>query len=95
MLVAGVLSAFMNNIAAVAVLLPAVASIARKTGAAPSRLFMPLAFGAILGGTMTLVGTPPNILAADLLRGARAGAVHPVRLHARGGHPAGGAGSCT
>ena len=68
MLVAGVLSAFMNNIAAVAVLLPAVASIARKTGAAPSRLFMPLAFGAILGGTMTLVGTPPNILAADLLR---------------------------
>jgi len=68
MLVAGILSAFMNNIAAVAVLLPAVASIARKTGAAPSRLFMPLAFGAILGGTMTLVGTPPNILAADLLR---------------------------
>lgn len=68
MLVAGVLSAFMNNIAAVAVLLPAVASIARKTGVAPSRLFMPLAFGGILGGTMTLVGTPPNILAADLLR---------------------------
>ena len=68
MLVAGILSAFMNNIAAVAVLLPAVASIARKTGTPPSRLFMPLAFGAILGGTMTLVGTPPNILAADLLR---------------------------
>ncbi len=68
MLVAGILSAFMNNIAAVAVLLPAVASIARKTGVAPSRLFMPLAFGGILGGTMTLVGTPPNILAADLLR---------------------------
>ena len=68
MLVAGVLSAFMNNIAAVAVLLPAVASISRKTGVAASRLFMPLAFGGILGGTMTLVGTPPNILAADLLR---------------------------
>jgi di/tricarboxylate transporter len=68
MLVAGVLSAFMNNIAAVAVLLPAVASIARKTGIAPSRLFIPLSFGAILGGTTTLVGTPPNILAADLLR---------------------------
>lgn len=68
MLVAGVLSAFMNNVAAVAVLLPAVASIARKTKIAPSRLFMPLSFGAILGGTMTLVGTPPNILASDLLR---------------------------
>ena len=68
MVVAGVLSAFMNNIAAVAVLLPAVASISRRTGVAPSRLFMPLAFGAILGGTMTLVGTPPNILASDLLR---------------------------
>ena len=68
MLVAGVLSAFMNNVAAVAVLLPAVASIARKTRIPPSRLFMPLSFGAILGGTMTLVGTPPNILTADLLR---------------------------
>ncbi|MDP7114595.1 MAG: SLC13 family permease, partial [Myxococcota bacterium] len=68
MAVGGVLSAFMNNVAAVAVLLPAVASIARKTGIAPSRLFMPLSFGAILGGTMTLVGTPPNILAGDLLR---------------------------
>ena len=68
MLVAGVLSAFMNNVAAVAVLLPAVASISRKTKIAPSRLFIPLSFGAILGGTMTMVGTPPNILAADLLR---------------------------
>ncbi len=68
MIVAGVLSAFMNNIAAVAVLLPAVSSICKKTGIAPSRLFMPLSFGAILGGTMTLVGTPPNILAGDLLR---------------------------
>ena len=68
MIVAGVLSAFMNNVAAVAVLLPAVASISRKTQIAPSRLFIPLSFGAILGGTMTLVGTPPNILAADLLR---------------------------
>ncbi len=67
MLTAGVLSAFMNNIAATAVLMPAVASIARRAGLAPSRLFMPLAFGAILGGTTTLVGTPPNILAAQVL----------------------------
>ena len=67
MVVAGVLSAFMNNIAATAVLMPAVAAIARQTGTPPSRLFMPLAFGAILGGTTTLVGTPPNILAGQLL----------------------------
>jgi di/tricarboxylate transporter len=67
MLVSGVLSAFMNNIAATAVLMPAVASIARRAGLPPSRLFMPLAFGAILGGTTTLVGTPPNILAAQML----------------------------
>ena len=67
MLVAGLLSAFMNNIAATAVLMPAVASIARRSGVPPSRLFMPLSFGAILGGTTTLVGTPPNIVAAALL----------------------------
>ncbi len=67
MVVAGVLSAFMNNIAATAVLMPAVASIAQRAGLAPGRLFMPLAFGAILGGTTTLVGTPPNILAGQIL----------------------------
>ena len=64
MLISGALSAFMNNIAAAAVLLPAVGSIARRTGIAPSLLFMPLAFGSILGGTTTLVGTPPNMIAA-------------------------------
>lgn len=68
MLVAGLLSAFMNNIAATAVLMPAVASIARRSGLHPSRLFMPLSFGAILGGTTTLVGTPPNIVAAAMMR---------------------------
>ena len=67
MLVCGVLSAFMNNIAATAVLMPAVAAIAHRSGLAPSRLFMPLAFGAILGGTTTLVGTPPNIVAAQVM----------------------------
>ncbi len=67
MLVGGVLSAFMNNIAAAAVLLPAVASLARQANIAPSRLMMPLAFGCILGGTTTLVGTPPNLLAGQVL----------------------------
>jgi di/tricarboxylate transporter len=68
MAAAGILSAFMNNIAATAVLLPAVAGIAQRSGCPPSRLFMPLSFGAILGGTTTLVGTPPNILAGEMLR---------------------------
>lgn len=67
MIIAGALSAFMNNVAATAVLLPAVASVSRRSGIAPSRLFMPLAFGAILGGTTTLVGTPPNILTTEVL----------------------------
>ncbi|MFV1986994.1 MAG: SLC13 family permease [Gemmatimonadota bacterium] len=67
MLVTGGLSAFMNNIAATAVMMPAVGAIAARTGIDPSRLFMPLAFAAVLGGTTTLVGTPPNIIAAQLL----------------------------
>ncbi|NNE99699.1 MAG: SLC13 family permease, partial [Pyrinomonadaceae bacterium] len=67
MLTAGILSAFMNNIAATAVLMPAVASLCRRAGMKPSKIFMPLSFGAILGGTTTLVGTPPNILAGSML----------------------------
>lgn len=67
MALAGVLSGFMNNIAATAVLMPAVAAVARRSGIPAARLFMPLSFGAILGGTTTLVGTPPNILASTLL----------------------------
>lgn len=68
MLVVAVLSAFMNNIAATAVLMPAVAAIARQAMIPPSRLFMPLSFAAILGGTTTLVGTPPNIVTASMLQ---------------------------
>ena len=67
MLVSGGLSAFMNNIAAAAVLMPAVVSLARQAGVSPSRLLMPLAFGSILGGTTTLVGTPPNLLVGEVL----------------------------
>jgi di/tricarboxylate transporter len=68
MLVVAALSAFMNNIAATAVLMPAVAAIARRANIPPSRLFMPLSFAAILGGTTTLVGTPPNIVTASMLQ---------------------------
>ena len=67
MLTAGVMSAFMNNVGAVAILMPAVLSISRQLRIPPSKLLMPLAFAALLGGNMTLIGTPPNILAAEIL----------------------------
>lgn len=67
MLTCGVMSAFMNNIGATAVLLPAVFSIARQAKISPSRLLIPLSFSSLLGGNMTLIGTPPNILASSML----------------------------
>jgi len=65
MLTAGVMSAFVNNVGVVALLLPVIMDLARRTGTAPSRLLMPLAYGALLGGLTTLIGTPPNILIDD------------------------------
>lgn len=70
MLGAGVMSAFMNNIGAVAILMPAVISISRRRQISPSKLLMPLAFSALLGGNLTLIGTPPNILAVSLMQDA-------------------------
>lgn len=67
MLGVGVMSAFMNNIGAVAILLPAVMSVSRKTGISPSKLLIPLAWASLMGGNMTLIGTPPNILASSIL----------------------------
>ncbi|MCH8338489.1 MAG: anion permease, partial [Chloroflexi bacterium] len=60
MLTAGIMSAFLNNVGVAALLLPVIMDLARRTGTAPSRLLMPLAFGALLGGLTTLIGTPPN-----------------------------------
>jgi di/tricarboxylate transporter len=67
MVTVGIMSAFMNNIGAVAILLPAVMSIARRINVAPSKLLMPMAFTSLLGGQMTLIGTPPNILASGIM----------------------------
>jgi len=77
MLVAALMSAFMNNVAVAALLLPVVMDIARRTGHPPSRLLLPLAYGCLLGGLTTLIGTPPNILASDALRYA---GLPPFRL---------------
>jgi di/tricarboxylate transporter len=67
MLICGVMSSFMNNIGAAAILLPAVAGASRKSGVPLSRLLIPLSFSSLMGGNMTLIGTPPNILAASIL----------------------------
>lgn len=56
------LSSFMNNVGALAVFLPIAIAFARKANRKPSELLMPLAFGSLLGGLVTLIGTPPNLL---------------------------------
>jgi di/tricarboxylate transporter len=67
MLAGAFLSLFMNNIAAAAVLLPAVSGASHRAGVNPSRLLMPLAFATILGGMATLL-TTTNIVVSSLLR---------------------------
>ncbi len=67
MVTVGVMSAFMNNIGAVAILLPAVVSVAREMKTSPSKLLIPLAWASLMGGNITLIGTPPNILASSIL----------------------------
>ncbi|MGQ4880406.1 SLC13 family permease [Billgrantia sp. LNSP4103-1] len=59
------LSGFMNNVGALALLLPVAMRLAREHDTSPSLLLMPLAFGSLLGGLMTLIGTPPNIIIAS------------------------------
>lgn len=61
-------SAFINNIGATAVLMPVVIDICRRLHLSPSKLLIPLAYGSLLGGVCTLVGTPPNILMNALLQ---------------------------
>ncbi len=64
--IGGVLSAFMNNVAALALLMPVDMQTARKAGRAPGLTLMPLSFATILGGMVTLIGTPPNIIIASI-----------------------------
>ncbi len=60
--VAALLSCFMNNIGALALLMPVAMQIARRQGMPAGPFLMPLAFGSILGGMTTLIGTPPNLI---------------------------------
>lgn len=75
--IGAVLSAFMNNVAALALLMPVDIQTARKAGRSPALSLMPLSFATILGGMATLIGTPPNIIIAAI-RGEAMG--EPYRM---------------
>jgi len=70
MFTAGILSGFINTVGVVSLFLPVVVDIARRTKRPPSKILMPLAFAALLGGLNTLIGTPPNILISEALQDA-------------------------
>ena len=70
---AALLSAFMNNVGALALLMPVALQIAVKQSLPPGQVLMPLAFGSILGGMTTLIGTPPNLIVSGFRQQAGAG----------------------
>ncbi|MCZ7563470.1 MAG: SLC13 family permease [Burkholderiales bacterium] len=70
---AAVLSGFMNNVGALALLMPVAIQMARRLELPPGKVLMPLAFGSILGGMTTLIGTPPNLIVSGFRRDTGAG----------------------
>ena len=70
MLATAFIGAFVSNTGTVALMLPIVVSMAASAGANVRRLLMPLAFASSMGGMMTLIGTPPNLIIQDALIGA-------------------------
>jgi di/tricarboxylate transporter len=67
--VVGPISGFINNTAAVAILLPMVTDIAHEGKVSPSKLLLPLSYASMFGGTLTLIGTSTNILASEVAAG--------------------------
>ena len=67
MLVTGTIGAFVSNTGTVALMLPIIVSMATGAGKSPRRFLMPLAFASSMGGMMTLIGTPPNLIVSDTL----------------------------
>ena len=70
MLVTGTIGAFVSNTGTVALMLPIIVSMATGAGKSPRRFLMPLAFASSMGGMMTLIGTPPNLIVSDTLANA-------------------------
>ncbi|MDZ7644467.1 MAG: SLC13 family permease [Woeseiaceae bacterium] len=81
MITGAVLSAFMNNIGVAALMLPVVVDVARRTRIPVSRLLMPLANATLLGGLMTQIGTPPNLLITEALAGSDSSRFRCLTLH--------------
>ncbi len=73
---AALLSAFMNNVGALALLMPLAIQMAVKLELPPGKLLMPLAFGSILGGMTTLIGTPPNLIVSEFRASTGMGVFH-------------------
>lgn len=71
MLVTALIGGFVSNTGTVALMLPIVVSMAAHAGTSSRRLLMPLAFASSMGGMMTLIGTPPNLIIQDTLRNAK------------------------
>ncbi len=69
-IVTAVIGAFISNTGTVALMMPIVVSMAAQAGTRPGRLLMPLAFASSLGGMLTLIGTPPNLVIQDALTAA-------------------------
>jgi di/tricarboxylate transporter len=67
MLVVALLSAFMSSTGAVAIFIPVALTLASKTGVAASRIMMPMAIASLIGGMLTLIGTPPNMVVSTQL----------------------------
>ncbi len=85
MLATALLSAFMSSTGTVAIMLPITMRLAWRNGISPSRLLMPVAFAALMGGTLTIIATPPNLVASQTLADAGYGqlgffALAPVGL---------------
>ena len=70
MLVTGLIGAFVSNTGTVALMLPIIVSMATGAGKSPRRFLMPLAIASSMGGMMTLIGTPPNLIVSDTLQSA-------------------------
>ena len=77
MLVTALIGGFVSNTGTVALMLPIVVSMAAHAGSSPRRLLMPLAFASSMGGMMTLIGTPPNLIIQDTLNNAKADGLVP------------------